>query len=57
MKKYTYIHTPIGLLEIAEQESKLVAVEFVKYYRHPEDGSLVLQEAKWQLEDYFSVYE
>ncbi|RUM66136.1 MAG: cysteine methyltransferase [Sulfurospirillum sp.] len=54
MKKYTYIHTPIGLLEIAEYESKLVAVEFVKYYRHPEDGSLVLQEAKWQLGDYFS---
>ncbi len=53
MKKYTYLHTPIGLLEIEERQEKITAIRFAKYYQHPEDGSLILQEAKWQLEAYF----
>jgi O-6-methylguanine DNA methyltransferase len=53
MKKYTYLHTPIGLLEIEELDEKLSSVNFAKYVTHPEDGSLLLQEAKWQLEAYF----
>ncbi len=55
MKKYTYLHTPIGLLEIVEFEKKLVAINFAKYQTHPLDGSLILQEAKWQLEAYFDA--
>jgi O-6-methylguanine DNA methyltransferase len=53
MRKYTYLHTPIGLLEIEEENEHIVALNFAKYHQHPEDGSMILQEAKWQLEAYF----
>ena len=53
MKRYRYLHTDIGLLEIVEQDQKLVALNFAKYIIHPEDGSMLLQEAIWQLEAYF----
>ena len=53
MKKYRYLHTEIGLLEIVEHEGALIGVNFAKYVTHPEDGSMVLQEAIWQLEAYF----
>ena len=53
MKKYKYMHTPVGLLEIEELDGYLRALNFVKYQKHPDGSSLVLQEAKWQLQDYF----
>jgi len=53
MKKYKYIHAPIGLLEIEESDGYLTALNFVKYQKHPDSSTLVLQEAKWQLQDYF----
>ncbi len=53
MKKYAYLHTAIGLLELEEMDEKLVALNFVKYHQHPQTSSLLLQEAKWQLEAYF----
>ena len=53
MKKYRYLHTEIGLLEIVEHEGNLIGLNFVKYVTHPQDSSMVLQEAIWQLEAYF----
>jgi methylated-DNA-[protein]-cysteine S-methyltransferase len=53
MKNYTYLHTPIGLMEISEESGKLIEIEFVKYVQRAEGGSMILQEAKWQLEAYF----
>jgi len=53
MKKIAYQHTPIGLIEIAEENEKIISVTFVKFKQHPEDASMILQEAKWQLEAYF----
>ncbi len=53
MKKIAYQHTPIGLIEITEEAGKLLLLEFVKFQKHAEDPSLILQEAKWQLNDYF----
>lgn len=53
MKKIAYQHTPIGLVEIAQIDKKIVSLTFVKFKKHTDDASLILQEAKWQLEAYF----
>jgi len=53
MKKIAYQHTPIGLVEISEIEGKITALHFVKFKKQVEAASMVLQEAKWQLEAYF----
>ncbi len=53
MKKIAYQHTPIGLVEIAQEEEKIVSLTFVKFKKHADDASLILQEARWQLEAYF----
>jgi len=53
MKKVAYQHTPIGLIELTEEDGKLTSLIFVKFQKHAEDASMVLQEAKWQLEAYF----
>lgn len=53
MKKIAYQHTPIGLIEISEIEGKIISLHFVKFKKQAEDASMVLQEAKWQLEAYF----
>ncbi len=53
MKKIAYQHTPIGLVEITEVENHIVSLEFVKFKKHADDASLILQEARWQLEAYF----
>jgi len=53
MKKIAYQHTPIGLIEISEVEGKIISLHFVKFKKHAEDASMVLQETKWQLEAYF----
>jgi O-6-methylguanine DNA methyltransferase len=53
MKNIVYQHTPIGLIEITEEEGKLTSLHFVKFQKLAENSSLVLQETKWQLEAYF----
>ncbi len=53
MKKIAYQHTPIGLIELTEYEGKLTGLHFVKFQKYPQDPSLLLQEARWQLEAYF----
>jgi len=53
MKKIAYQHTPIGLVEISEEEGKITSITFIKFKKHAEDASMILQEAKWQLEAYF----
>jgi O-6-methylguanine DNA methyltransferase len=53
MKNIAYQHTPIGLIELTEEHGKLTLLHFVKFQKHPETLSMVLQEAKWQLEAYF----
>lgn len=53
MKNIAYQHTPIGLIELTENAGKLISLHFVKFQKHTEEPSLVLQEAKWQLSDYF----
>jgi len=53
MKNIAYQHTPIGLIEITEENGKLISLAFVKFQKHAEHASMVLQEAKWQLEAYF----
>jgi len=53
MKNLAYLHTPIGLIELTEKDKKLIALTFVKFQKTKESSSLVLQEAKWQLEAYF----
>ncbi len=54
MKKIAYLHTPIGLTELIEEDGALHGLSFVKFQKHPEDPSMTLQEAKWQLEAYFA---
>ena len=53
MKNIAYQHTPIGLIEITEEDGKLTFLKFVKFQKYTEDASMVMQEAKWQLEAYF----
>ena len=53
MKKIAYQHTPIGLVEITQEHEYIVSLTFVKFKKHAEDASMILQEAKWQLEAYF----
>lgn len=53
MKNIAYQQTPIGLVELSEEEGKLTSITFVKFKKHADDGSMVLQEAKWQIEAYF----
>ncbi len=53
MRNIAYQHTPIGLIEITEEAGKLTSLTFVKFQKHTEDASMVIQEAKWQLEAYF----
>ncbi len=53
MKKIAYQHTPIGLVQITEEDEKIISLSFIKFKQHAEDASMILQEAKWQLEAYF----
>ena len=53
MKNIAYLHTPIGLIELTEEGGKLTLITFVKFQKKTEEPSMVLQEAKWQLEAYF----
>jgi len=53
MKKIAYLHTPIGLMEITQEREKITSLTFVKFQKHAQDSSMILQEAKWQLEAYF----
>ena len=53
MKKIAYQHTPIGLVEITQEDEKIISLTFVKFKKHAEDASMILQEAKWQLAAYF----
>ena len=53
MKNIAYQHTPIGLVKLTEKEGTLLSLEFVKFQKQTEEPSLLLQEAKWQLADYF----
>ena len=53
MKKIAYLQTPIGLIRLLEKDEKLCRIEPVRFQEFSEDPSLLLQEAKWQLEAYF----
>ena len=53
MKNTAYQHTPIGLIQLVEKDGKLLSVSFEKYQTQKEHTSLLLQEAKWQISDYF----
>ncbi len=53
MKNYAHLQTPVGLLEICESDGRLTGVEFIPFIDKPEGGSMILQEAKWQLQSYF----
>ena len=53
MKNIAYQHTPIGLIEITEEDGKLILIRFIKFKKHVEDASMVLQETKWQIDAYF----
>ncbi len=53
MKNYAHLQTPVGLLEISESDGVLLGVEFIPFIEKPEGGSMILQEAKWQIQAYF----
>lgn len=51
---FTYLHTPIGLLEIAAQKAYLKHILFVEDAQQDESDAPVLQDAKRQLTEYFA---
>lgn len=53
MKSYAYLHSPAGLLEIVEQQGKIIQVAFCKSEMHVSHMNILLEEAILQLEAYF----
>ena len=51
---YTYVTTPVGLLEVAEYEQRLKHIYFVENASHPESQNSVLSAAKQQLTEYIA---
>ncbi len=53
MKKYHYLETEIGLLELEETNTKLTKLSLVMKKTKPETPSLFLEKAKIELLEYF----
>lgn len=53
MQNYDYLETPIGLLEIEEQSSKITNITLVTRREKPVGKTLLLEKCKKQLTEYF----
>ena len=51
---YGYVSTPIGLIEVAEQEQQVKHIYFVEQARSPETQNETLKLAKQQLSEYMT---
>ena len=50
----TYYDSPIGILKISANDSKITSLEFVEKKDQAESGNKVLQECTKQLDEYFA---
>lgn len=51
---YTYLSTPLGLVEIGASENAIVSLFFCSEKEHEETATPLLEQARQQLDEYFS---